>query len=285
MRTALTRRNVIAGAAAIPVAASVLAPASLLAHPANAPLDFMDPADNLYGLLKLMGDLSGARTFYYQPGRIYSSRVGELIRPILDYTGLTVREIRRQDNGDYVSRYRGWMLMQDLATGAVLDEWVNPISGRKQKVEHFVSEIGHQRFTPQGFERPKGFKGEFTWFDRPFVLPWEIMGDDVWAPYEQFSLYTDSNGNQRYEGAIHTYHGSLAALTDRSSSTAPSIMASQSESPWFPWMDLAGTEGHMILRSLGRKFNAASKIPKGLLSEFENRYPDGLTRPLPWDKA
>lgn len=248
----------------------------------RAALNFQNPEDNLYGLLKLMGDLSGQPIFWTQPGRIYAFQDGELAFPILDYTGCTIRSIKQISSGEYQSRYRGWMLMQDPETGAVLDQWTSPLTNETVDVEHFATWVGRQKFSATGLERPENFSGDFTWFDREFVLPWQVLGDDVWCPYEQFSVYTDREGNSRYEKAIHTYQGLLSDLKNKDLTLAPATIASQSQSPWFPWMNMERVEGHMILRSLGKKYQTLNELPVWLTEELEKRYPGGLTDPLDW---
>jgi hypothetical protein len=245
-------------------------------------LNFQDPRDNIYALLKLMGNLSGTRTYVLQYGRIYGFSDGKMARHVLNYSGLTTREIRQDSPNSFVTRYGGWMLMRDPVTDKVIDNWVNPLTGETLKVEHFVTSIGKQRFTLNGLERPPGFKGDFQWFDRPFILPWRVIGDDVWAPYEQFSVYTDRAGNSRYEKAIHTYQGKLSRLLDGSTSAASSI-ASQSQSPYFPWMKMEAAGGHMILHSAGRKLAGAGEIPPDFARDIEIRYPGELAKKFNWE--
>ncbi len=246
-------------------------------------LDFTDPAENLYGLLKLMADVSGRTTYWMQPGRIYAFRPGEMARPLFDYVGCTVREVRRVADSEYRTRYRGWMLLQQPDSDAVIDEWRNPFTAETLPVEHFRTWVGRQTFTANGLARPANYRGDFNWFDRNFVLPWRILGDDAWCPYEQFSTYTDPKGNSRYEKAIHTYQGSLARLEDRGASTAPATIASQSQSPWFPWMKMDGVEGHMIFRSLGRKYLSPAQFPRAIIAESQRRFPGAFEQPLDWN--
>lgn len=279
------RRSVLStlSAGAMASAALSLQASSTLAQLAKRKsLDFSKPEDNLYGLLKLMGDLSGQARFWVQPGRIYAFQEGELAFPILNYTGCTIREVRQIKLGEYQSRYRGWMLMQDPESNDILDEWTSPITNGTVEVDHFVTDIGRQTFNAQGLKRPANFSGDFTWFDKPFVLPWQVLDDDVWCPYEQFSVYTDREGNKRYEKAIHTYQGKLSELENPDTTMAPAKIASQSQSPWFPWMNMDEVEGHMILRSLGKKYQTADALPSWLTAELERRYPGALTDPLDW---
>lgn len=256
-----------------------------LVSPARASLtlDFANPADNLYGLIKLMADLSGQRRFWVQPGRIYAFQEGKLAEPILNYTGCTVRSVRRISDIEYQSRYRGWMLMQDPLTDEVIDEWSNPITGELNEVAHFATWVGKRTFTDQGVKYSGTGSAQFTWFDRPFVLPWQVLDDDVWCPFEQFSIYTDPAGNKRYEKAIHTYHGKLSDLENPELTMARSTIASQSQSLWFPWMKMERVSGHMILRSLGKKYESADGLMPWLVEELDKRYPGGLTDPFEWD--
>jgi hypothetical protein len=277
-----TRRSLLSSLALTATAPMLVAAAPKLSKARK--LDFAVPADNIYGLLKLMGDLSGERTYVLQYGRIYGFSEGKMARHILNYTGLTTREIRQDSTRSYVTRYGGWMLMRDPATDQVIDRWTSPLTGESLPIEHFVTSIGRQRFTENGLVRPPGFKGDFQWFDKPFILPWRVIGDDVWAPYEQFSVYKDRAGNSRYEKAIHTYQGKLSALTG-TGTNAPSSIASQSQSPYFPWMKMEAAGGHMILHSAGRKLASAAEIPPGFARDIERRYPGELMKKFNWETA
>jgi len=245
-------------------------------------LDFSKPKDNIYGLMKLMGDISGKRTYYFQIGRIFSHEDGRLPIHLLNYTGLTIREIRPNGDDDYISRYGGWMLMRDPVTNEVIDEWVNPWDNDVKEVEHFVTEIGKQVFSTNGLKKPEKFDGDFTWFDREFLLQWSQIGDNVWAPYQQFSLYTDRKGNKRYENAIHTYKGSISELQDPSLTSVISTIASQSQSPYFSWMG-ADNPGHMILTSLGTKLKNIEDVPEYMLDDVTQRYPEVLNINFSWE--
>jgi hypothetical protein len=242
----------------------------------SSSLDLAKPENTVYALLKLMGDVGGSRTWLLQHGRIHGVEQGGRTRHLLNYTGLTTREIRRIAASRFVSRYAGWMLFRDPLTDAPIDSWVNPFTDERVTVEHFVTKIGRQVFSASGLERPSGFEGTFTWFDRPFRLPWQIIGDDIWAPYEQFTTYRDATGHDRYELAIHTYLGKLSQLTDASSS-APASVASQSQSPFFWWMKQPDNGTHLILHSVGRKLASRSEIPPSVAEELERRFPGIMT--------
>lgn len=251
----------------------------------RAPLDFSVPEDNLYGYLKLFGDISGKRTYFYQPGRIFGHRDGQLPVHILNYSGITLNEVRRIHAGRYITRYIGWMLMRDPKTNEIIDTWTNPWSGEQREIRHFTTTGGKRTHHTNGMEYPPGMKGKSSWFDKPFIMPWQILEDDVWAPNELFAVYTDSEGNERYESAIHTYHGRLSDIENRSITNAPSTIASQSESPYFPWMGGTDLAGHMILTSLGRKLTKLDQIPNSVLEGVEKRYPGQLDTVFPWEDS
>lgn len=245
-------------------------------------LDFTKPEDNLYGYLKLFGDISGTRTFFYQPGRIFGHRDGELPVHLLNYSGVTLNEVRRLNEGRYVTRFIGWMLMRDPQSNEIIDQWTNPWTEEKKDIRHFSTEGGMRTHHLNGMEYPPGGEAKYSWFQKPFVMPWQILGDEVWAPNELFAVYTDSRGNKRYETAIHTYHGSLTDIENTALTNAPSTIASQSESPYFPWMGGASLEGHMVLTSLGRKLTRIDQIPNDILEAVEKRHPGGLDTVFPW---
>jgi len=245
-------------------------------------LDFSKPEDNLYGLMKLMGDVSGSRTYYFQPGRVFAHQDGKLPRLLLNYAGATIREIKKISDREYVTQYSGWQLFYDPATNTVADSWTNPLTGKEHNVKHFAFPNRKQTFTVNGFKRPEGYTGEFNRFDKPFILPWQILEDRVWAPYEQFSRYTNKEGHERYENAIHTYEGKIADLLNPNLTSAPSTIASQSQSPYYPWMGYKGYEGHMISTSLGKKSTNISLYPDKFRNDLNELYPEALETVFDW---
>ena len=149
------------------------------------------------------------------------------------------------------------------------------------EVTHFTSMIaGKRTHHLNGMEYPPGGDGKYSWHNKPFVMPWQILGDDVWAPNELFAVYTDRHGNKRYETAIHTYHGKLSDIENRAITNAPSTIASQS--PWMGGLDL---EGHMVLTSLGRKHTSLDQIPRSVTEGVEKRYPGQLDTVFPWEDS
>lgn len=278
----INRRKLIGAATLLGVSASTIVRSPIGHTKARGHLDFSTPKDNLFGLMKLMGNIAGSRTYYYQPGRVFVHRDGSLPHHIMNYTGATVREIRKIDEVRYLSRYSGWQLFRDPVTNAVIDEWTNPLTAETHAVKHFVFPKSRQSFSATGLKRPDNYKGDFSWFDRPFILPWQTLGDDVWAPYEQFSRYTNREGHARYENAIHTYKGSLADLENGNLTSAPSSIASQSQSPYYHWMGYGDELGHLISTSLGKKSDNMSLFPTEFLGEMNARYPDAFDVSFDW---
>lgn len=247
--------------------------------------DFTKPEDNLYALMKLMGDISGKRTYFYQPGRVFLHRGGKLPLHLLNYGGATVREIRRIDETSFVSRFSGWQLFRDPETNEIIDQWENPETGERQSVKHFAFPNRKQLFSSAGLKAPDGFNGEFLWFDKPLLLPWRILGDEIWAPYDQFSRYTNRDGEERYENAVHTYKGRFSDLQNNALTSAPSSIASQSQSPLYPWLGFGGIEGHLITSSLGTKSSSIDLYPADFVEDMAQRHPGALDAAFRWDEA
>lgn len=248
-------------------------------------LDFTKPEDNLYALLKLMGDISGKRTYYYQPGRVFLHRDGKLPLHILNYGGATVREIRQVDDATYISRFSGWQLFRDPETNAIIDVWTNRETRTRHTVKHFAFPNRKQVFSAAGLKAPEGFKGEFLWFDKPLVLPWRTLGDEIWAPYDQFSRYTNREGEERYENAIHTYKGRLSDLQNGAITSAASSIASQSQSPFYPWLEFGEMDGHLIASSLGTKSSSIDLYPTDFMEDMAKRHPGEIDAAFNWDGA
>lgn len=248
-------------------------------------LDFTKPEDNLYGFIRLFGDISGQRTFNYQPGRIYAHRDGELPRHMLNYAGVTLVEVRPSATEDaYEVRLTGSMLMKDPITDEIIDTWEDPWTGEQREVEHFSTQtVGKRTYGLMGQERSSNFDAQSSKYDKPFILPWQVIGGLAWAPVDTFWIYTDAKGNPRYENAIHTYHGRIADIENTALTNVPATIASQSQSPFFPWMGGLSQKGHMILTSFGRKMEKIDLIPEVILEGIEKRFPGRLDSDFGWD--
>lgn len=277
----LNRRNFVgtAAVASVSLVACGSKPRSALQQ---LQLDFSKPEDNLYGLMKMMGDISGSRTYYFQPGRVFAHQDGVLPKLLLNYEGATIREIKKISETEYVTQYSGWQLFSDPVSNTVIDSWTNPITGQAHTVKHFSFPKRKQVFTVDGFKRPEGYTGDYNRFDKPFILPWQILEDRIWAPYEQFSRYTNKEGHERYENAIHTYEGKIADLLNPNLTSAPSTIASQSQSPYYPWMGFEEQAGHMISTSLGKKSTKLSLYPEVFQNEVNARYPGAFETVFDW---
>lgn len=287
--SALTRRSAMLASGAAALASSARGSQAASSDPMAIPreLDTQDPDHNLIAYMKIMSDLSGKPTFRYHRGRILSVLGRNVGEPLMDFVACKQDRVRRLTDGSYQHGYRGVILFTELDTGRVLETFDNPITGKTNTVNHFKTAWGSGVFTPlngpyslsalSASQEAVGLDGE------PFTVDWDINGDDVWITYDERVVVRNPDDTVAYaDSSMYRYHASLEQLQDPRQTSAEAIMSWDTETTWWPWMNMDNVEGHMIFGSMGRKYNDIGDVPKEVITASERIYPGQLTRPIDW---
>jgi len=119
--------------------------------------------------------------------------------------------------------------------------------------------------------------------DVPFQLGWNIHNDDVWITYDERIEVLREDGTVFYaDSSMYRYHTSLGELQDPAIASARCTMSWQTETSWWPWMEMGDHPGHLIFGGLGRKYDDLSDVPPNVIEESEKRIPGHLTSALNW---
>ena len=275
----------VAGTVAVSLrAAAEQSPGDPMAVPDQ--LDTRDPDHNLVTYMKILSDLSGRPTYRFHTGRILSVAPGQLGQPFMDFVACKQDRVRRLTDGSYQHGYRGVILFTEVDTGRVLDTFENPLTGKTNRVQHFRTQWGSGVFTRHGAyslaaagqaQEAPGLR------DKPFQLGWTIVGDDVWVTYDERVAVRDAGGAIVYaDSSMYRYHASLGQLKDPEQPSADTVMSWNTETTWWPWMDMGDTPGHLIFGSMGRKFADLAEVPEQVISASEEIFPGQLSRPIDW---
>lgn len=284
---ALSRREVLVGAAGL--GASVLLPPSIQAgnsaSPAlRAPVDFSSPETNLLGYVRLIGDVSGKPSYGWGHGRVFGTQENELAKLLFDYQSCRLVEFRKLDDGSWAQGYRGLILFTDPESGRVIDGFRNPFTGEDNEVVHFRTSFGASIFSVDGPRSLAEFERESPREEGEFVMPWTVIGDDVWATYDERIAYRRPDGEWRVDNAVYRYHGYLSELTDPDNSAPHHDMMWSTELNWFTYMRMGDIPGHVMWAGMGRKYDRLDALPEEFLGEAERRYPGFLTTPIRWEE-
>lgn len=282
----LSRREILFGAAGL--GASALLPQSLRGGNAKAPaleepVDFSSPEANLLAFVRLIGDVSGQPSYGWGHGRVFGTRENELSKLLFDYQSCRMTEFRRLDDGSWAMGYRGLILFTDPQTGRVIDGFRNPFTGEDNEVVHFRTSFGASVFSVDGPRSLAEFERESPGEEGPFVMPWAVIGDDVWATYDERIAYRRPDGEWRVDNAVYRYHGYLSQLTDPGNSAPYHDMMWSTELNWFTYMNMGGMPGHITWAGMGRKYDRLDPLPGEFLAEAERRYPGFLTTRIRWE--
>jgi hypothetical protein len=276
------------------------------------PLDFTDPADNVYAFAKTwstFGDTPAIGVFH---GLMYAWVPGERLRPLFGYYGTGVTKSRLEPDGSVLMRGKETGYFYDVASGEVIDAWDNPWTGETVEVYPFLNDGIGGRLT---LDMPRLHLGDneaegsvmndatATTADDgriPFVLPWQVYGDEVLLEWDYAHLYTNpvdpvrfprsSTGPTINPSEHFTIYTSLAELEDRSLPSAHFRAGFSRVSPWWPWMRMGNGAGGPVVDGAmtGRLFSRTCRrglddIPRPLLDRIERDCPEYLEFPTDWE--
>lgn len=262
-----------------------------LEHKPGIAFDSHDADFNLYAFTKILADHDGASRYHFHSGRILSVQGDRVGQPFLDFLAIKQHRVRRLADGSWQHGYRGVILFCELGTGRVLDTFANPISGKTVSVEHFKTVMGSSIYRRDGAVSlgltEGGTMTAPALEKRPFHLIWPAplpTGDHVWTTYDERVELKTPDGRVLYaDSSMYRYGLRRSQLLDPHASSVSDLTLSwQTQTIWWPWMQMSATPGHLLFGSLGRKYSTLDEIPGVAVTAAERRFPGQLSRPIDW---
>jgi hypothetical protein len=271
-------------------------------------LDLGNPYDNLYAFGKIWAGFDGPQVGAFH-GLMYARIGTKRLVPLFGYTGTGVMESRQDADGNVWLRGKETGYFTDLATGDILETWLNPFTGERVKVFNFYNPRMGGRLTA---EMPRFAMGsardEATLMNEgthraapdgkvPFLLPFQVFGDDVMLAWDYAHEYTNpvtpsrwpkaSTGPRINPSEHFTFNMSRAELQDRSIPTVRFTAGFSRLSQWWPWMRMGGHELAESGVLFGRMFSHKGlknygDVPPKVLAYIEKHAPDYLEPPKDW---
>lgn len=254
--------------------AAVLTPALAAAADADAGVGAAGAADldTLETHVRMRAHPDGRPLYWAYAGVFYGQISGQRTVPLLGVEGISINRCTPAGAGIYAYSLReaGWF--KDLATGQVLDDWLNPLTGRVVKPKHYYSPQ-RQRFT--------GAKTEPV-LDKPFPgLEWtgylgapQRFAGSVWSSEELLVRTTNPDtGAARVQTSLLTLHATAADLARNPKRVVPTTMAYQTLASWIPWMDMRDIPGVISWRLFGKKVERVADLPQELVARTRAQHP------------
>ena len=270
-------------------------------------LNWSDPSTNARLFGKLWGSYGDEPVYGVFHGTMWASIGDRKLMPLFGYAGTGVTRCRPTEDGGVQLRGKetGWFT--DLATGEVIDHWDNPFTGERVEVFPFLNDrIGGAL----GLQMPRLAMGEATESTVmnessarvnddgtvPFVLPWQVYGDEVLLEWDYAHRYRNPVTPERWPRAStgewvnpsehFTIFTSANELADPDLPSARFRAGFSRLSPWWPWMRMGGSGVEGVL--FGRLFSYKARrglddIPRPVLDRTLRDAPSYLELPTDWE--
>jgi len=270
-----TRREALAGAAGV----AGLALGAGAQAGGHASLNLDDATDNLTALLKLQADTSGADVISGFPGEVWGWVPGEGNRRLFRSYGIGASHVEEVEDG-WRFYHRELMYYLDPDTGEILEDWLNPYTGKRVEVMHILNDPVHRFYSED--------MGQFS-----FPWAYTIMGDDLVFRISVFSFrdsvmprleYPVHSANNKYQAAeLWTMNGRVSEVMNPEVTSASCVTSWARVGQWLPFMEMGNPPGVMVYHSDSYKLmEGVSQIPDNILRYTEKNHAKYLESPREW---
>ncbi len=267
----LNRRESLALFSMAALVATSQKPTVVSAAPSG--FDPLNPADNLEGFVKIMGDQSGRPYWKIAAGRIYALREGEMPIPLVGVHGLRYIKFERQGDS-YIMNSRDWGFYTDYATGEFLETYENPFTGATVHPEPLLTRYVSWRMGPDG-QHIEGYMGEAWLKDKPLLMPWVFQCDKTTVTLELLVKY----GNGGYGAEWVNLSTNTASFSDPGVTATPMEFSWTGYSPWMAWLEMGDRPGRTLWNSNGIKAANLNDLDPSIRAVYANAYPGSLDNP------
>jgi len=260
------------------------------------PLRFDDPVWNREAAARLQADTNGSQVYGHCSGVVCGVRPGEAVRPLVGFEVFSTIRVLRQADGNYQRMTKETVLYTDLATGAILETWLNPYTNERVKVVPVANDpynwvIATTVQPPalpgivnNGQAKPGG---------KPYLLNWKLFGPDTVLLTEDGHGYypnrldpakwpRESSGKFIQASELFRYFISRADLENPAMTHVPANGSWVRVQPWMPWMLMGTTPGHVMYDGAFAAARTLDYIPPAVLAYVRAKLPGYLTAPTKW---
>jgi hypothetical protein len=259
--------------------------------PARGAIDLSTPEGNVMAMAKLSADLSGRTTHGWYQGVLMGVAPGGPARDLVGIVGMSSQRLEPLADGP------GWQLFQkecgfftDLETGAVLDRWVNPMTGETVEPFHIANPSVSRRIEP--VQRDARFYDSVAGAEprtRPFVLAWGQAGNrlfvetrnHVWAnnPLDPAVWVRESAGPRIQVSDCLSYSCRADELQDPARSHVDHWGHWVHWRPWQPWMLMGTRPGGCLYSAVTGSAGSLADVPAATVALVRARIPAFLEAP------
>jgi len=214
--------------------------------------------DNIRQFLAIRATLTGEETVFWWTGNIYSVIPGERGQRLFQFEGFNIARAVPTEGG-YHLLTREAAFYKDPQTGAILENWHNPMNDQAVDVVHVWNDPVNQQFLENG---PRG----------PFAVPSDDLHNGYTCFYFDVLLaypsplsraeYPEHSQSDLYQGAelfqFFVNNADLATGGD----DIPAAISWTRLGPWLPWMRMGDQPGNVLYQCRGSKIGPFTALPQ-----------------------
>jgi len=267
------------GAALLPSVPGALAAASVAAggNPATArgaagPAlpDMDDPAQHLRAYVRMRGSADGSLVVDVTRGFVYALLPTGRPRLLWQSRGFQLSRYRQEGDGAWVCHSSYFGTFADAASGAPIEAWDNPYTGRRDSLPptiygpmDYVLTAARTLVKPTAAQRAEALAARG-------VRRWSRTGDLVSVLDE---LGPPDDPAKPADLDLVTLSARVADLANPALANVPAETSFGAVEPWREWMRMEGRPGMLLWHLQGTKVAGVAQVPAELLRAAEARRP------------
>jgi len=163
----------------------------------------------------------------------------------------------------------------DLKTGALLETFNNPITGKVNQIRYPEPKVTVERFGRKGELNLPSIPGSTVTHNSEPGPAW-IVGDDVWVRSDMaFRAVPDDLTRKAFQVEdFSTYWGSLKEVANPKIGAVATGQVFTDVLNFPPWLEMGDRNGHYFSRCFGRKVFRQEDMPAEWQRLVAERYPD-----------
>ena len=291
------RRQVLKGMAGLGTAALLGAGSQPVSAARREPVRFDDPAWNRDALARLQGNLDFGKVKHgWYGGTVCGMRENEPLRPLMNFEGFSSAKLIDNGDGSYQKVLRETVYYKDLATGEVMETFVNPYTDEEVKVVPVTNDpfnVVLEEYYPKGPSYGGLRKVEEK--RRPLLLPWKITKPDTVTLATDIHLYypsalqpdewpRESSGKMVRVSELFRY---VIAKDDLENPDLTSVEYTGTwvrVTPWLPWMLMGQAEGSILYCGTMGGFDNLDMVSPEVIAYAEKHHPTYFDAPEKWEE-
>ena len=202
--------------------------------------------------------------FWWMKGRRYGF-VDTVLTPFFDMHVGSMHRCRELGDGRWELRTASAMYHTDLQTGALLEDWANPVTGKTVKFDYPLPTVSTLVYSyadgVQDAPAPPGMKLD----KQHFLGPLERIGDEAWLREEGWLNLQYANGRGQRVHDMYTFSAPLAALRAAKPGFVPATVHFNDYNGWSPRFRMGDAPGASVSRCSGRKVASVDALPASFL--------------------